>query len=222
MTLASLSVALNHHPIYLLISAQILSRQYPASPDCTSKNTHHYTAARREAGRQKQGERRRKGEKEKKAKHLLFTFIYQCFGFLVLFRSRTLFWWTEGIWTRLSLFLVNSDWGSNPFRFWVFGSKPEVWQSPALSLWSSPLSLKLLQMCGESGHEARPSWDGLTNWTQDVKSASSFCFSWWVLSTSFQSQAFPAHKPISDCQASMVWKDAWQHLHAMGLCVCSG
>lgn len=42
-----------------------------------------------------------------------------------------------------------------------FGRESEAWQSPALSLWSSPLSFKLLQMCGESGHGAalgRDSW----------------------------------------------------------------
>lgn len=48
---------------------------------------------------------------------------------------------------------------SNPFRSSP-GRESEVWQSPALSVRSSPMSFKLLQMCGESRHGAGPGWDG--------------------------------------------------------------
>lgn len=61
--------------------------------------------------------------------------------------------------SELSPPLVLSDRVSNPFRSSP-GRESEVWQSSALSLWSSPLSFKLLQMCGESGHGAGPGRDG--------------------------------------------------------------
>lgn len=54
---------------------------------------------------------------------------------------------------------VLSDRVSNPFRL-SSGRECEAWQSPALSLWSSPLSFKLLQMCVKSGHGVGPGWDG--------------------------------------------------------------
>ncbi len=78
---------------------------------------------------------------------------------------RPMLWWTKG--TRAAdrgavnsvLPLVLCDRVSNPFRLSP-GRESEVWQSPALSVWSSLVSLKLLQMCGESGHGAGPGWDG--------------------------------------------------------------
>lgn len=71
-------------------------------------------------------------------------------------------WGNWGCWSggsELSPPLVLSDRFSYPFRLSP-GRESEVWQSPALFLWSSPLSFKLLQMCRESGHGAGPGWDG--------------------------------------------------------------
>lgn len=53
--------------------------------------------------------------------------------------------------------LLLCDRASKPFSP---GRECEVWESPALSVRSSPLRFKLLQMCGESGHRAGSGWDG--------------------------------------------------------------
>ena len=85
-----------------------------------------------------------------------------------------------------------SNRASNPFKL-SLGTESEVWQSPALSLWSSPLSFKLLQMCGENGQAACPGRDG---WLTECRVLNlPFVYSFlWILHISFPSQTFTQHE----------------------------